>query len=63
MTNLTDHLTKLTCAASTARDLGCDHTVRALDRMIVEEKAHLEAAKKSQRSFISLAALEGETSA
>ena len=42
MTHLTDHLTKLTCAAETARDLGCVHTVQALDRTIEEEKARLK---------------------
>lgn len=63
MTHLTDHLTKLTCAAGTARDLGYVHTGRALDRMILEEKARIRAAMRSGGPFGSPAARESETSA
>lgn len=42
MTHFTDHLTKLTCAAHTARDLGYVHTGRALDRLVLAEQKHLK---------------------
>ncbi|GAB5447420.1 hypothetical protein [Gymnodinialimonas sp.] len=58
MTHLTDHLTKLTCAAGTARDLGYVHTCRALDRMIAEEKARLKATMRPGGAFASPAARE-----
>jgi hypothetical protein len=62
MTHLTDHLTKLTCAAGTARDLGYVHTVRALDRMIEDEKARLKVAMQPGSPSASLAVRESETS-
>lgn len=58
MTHLTDHLTKLTCAAGTARDLGYVHTGRALDRMIAEEKARLRAATQARGLTVLSAARE-----
>lgn len=63
MPHLTDHLTKLTCAAGTARDLGYAHTGRALDRMIEEEKARLKATTRPGGPFGSPATLESKTSA
>jgi hypothetical protein len=42
--NLTNHLSKLTVAAATARDHGYVHTGRALDRMIRTEKTRLRAS-------------------
>ena len=41
MTHQIDYLTKLKCAAGTARDYGYVHTGRALDRMIVAEQQRL----------------------
>lgn len=41
MTSLTDHLTKLMCAAHAARSHGYSHTGRAFDRMIADEKRRL----------------------
>lgn len=46
MTNSTDYLTKLSCAAGTARDYGYVYTARALDRMIHGEKQRLRLLKK-----------------
>lgn len=63
MTHLTEYLTKLTCAAGTARDLGYVHTVRALDRMILEEKARIRAAMRPGGPINSPVARESETSA
>ncbi len=38
----TDHLTKLTCAARTAKDLGYVHTGRAFERLISLERERLK---------------------
>ena len=62
MTHLTDHLTKLTCAAGTARDLGYVHTVRALDRMIDDEKSRLKVAIQPGNPSASPVTHESETS-
>lgn len=52
MAYLTDHLTKLTCAAHTARDLGYVHTGRALECLILEEHKRLKlAAQTSALTF------------
>lgn len=40
----TSYLTKLTCAAQTARDHGHVHTERVLEMMISVERAHLQAS-------------------
>lgn len=47
MTHLTDHLTKLTCAAGAARDLGYVHTGRVLERLASEERERLKLATKA----------------
>jgi len=62
MTHLTDHLTKLTCAAGTARDHGYVHTGRTLDRMIAEEMARIKAATRAHGPVVPSVARESETS-
>ncbi len=47
MANTTDHLTKLICAARTARDYGYVHTGHALDRLISNERERLKLATKT----------------
>lgn len=57
MTNLTDHLTKLTCAAKTARDYGYVHTSRTLEKMVEDERLRLARLRvhKPTESSLSIA--------
>lgn len=48
MTHLTDHLTKLTCAAHTVRDLGYVHTGRVLESLILAEQKRLKVAAQER---------------
>lgn len=47
--NFMNHLTKLTVATATARDLGYVHTARALDRMAEIEKSRLRSSRQVLR--------------
>lgn len=55
MTYLTDHLTKLTCAARAAHDHGYVHTGKVLEQLIVqEERRILSAAPRGLQSITTL---------